>query len=169
MADITYSDIVESTKRVLNWSVISGTFTEVDLLHYISDSYANIQVNYPDITSYTFDIQATPAASTISPAPDLVDKVLLATKAAFKTLFAYGVELTGDAILIRAGSISVDTSKALGGHGINLDVLAKEYDDLIMDLRINGKSSDSVTRGVRIDAYISTTRDVGNKASDSLN
>ncbi len=166
---ITYSDIVESTKRVLNWSVISGSFTEIDILHYIEDGFANVQVNYPDVETYTFDIGATPALSTISPAPDLVDKVLLATKAAFKTLFAYGVELTGDAILIRAGSISVDTSKALGGHGVNLDVLAKEYDDLIMDLRIHGKTSDSLTRGVRIDNYITTEGDVGNKASDSLN
>jgi len=165
---ITYADIVESVKRVVKWSTISGSFTEVDLLYYIEDAYARVQVDYPSITSYTFSIGATPAASTITPAPDIVDKVLLSTRAGFNVLHAYGVELIGDAVMIRAGSISLDTSKALRSHGVHLDRLAKDYDDLIDNLNINGKTSDTDSAGTRVDNYISTYSQIGNKDSESL-
>lgn len=165
---VTYTDVVESVKRMTKWSVISGSFSEVDLMHYIQDGYVSVQVDYPDIVAYTFTISGTAAESSIAPAPDIVDKVLLATKGTILTLLAYGNEVAGDAILIRAGSISVDTSKSLAGFGFNLDRIENDYKDLVTNLRISGKTSDTTTKGIRVDNYIQRQGDIGNKDSESL-
>ena len=165
---ITLVDIADRVKRIVKWSSISGTFTELDLAFYIEDAYGVVQLDYPDLDTYTFTIGSTISGSSISPAPDIVDKVLLATRAAFEVLFSYGVEIIGDAVLLRAGSIMLDTSKAIKGQGINLDTLNKDYKRLIDNLNINGKSSSSSDIGVRIDNFITRQGDIGNKDSESL-
>jgi len=162
----TFSDIVESVKRIVKWSVISGSFTDADICYYVEDAYAQVQVDYTDMTAYTITIVTDSSDSIISPAPDVIDKMLLALKASFYIADAYYLETIGDAILIRAGSISLDTSKSLEAHGINLNYLKKQYDDLVMSLNINGKSSDSTSIGNRVDNYVTTTTDI--TTNDSL-
>lgn len=160
------SDLVSTTKRVAKWGVISGSFTESDLMYYIEDAYGEVQLAYPDLTVYTFTIESTVSGSSVSPELDIVDKVLIGTKAGLNVWYAYGQELIGDSIMIRAGSISLDTSRSLRAHGINLDFLEKQYKDMVQNLNIHGKTSDSLTKGIRLDSYISYKGESG--ASDSL-
>ncbi len=168
MATITYSDIVESVKRTAKWSVISGSFVETDILNYIEDSSAYISVDYPDFTVFTFGISGTILASTITPDPDIIDKVLLAVKASELIVEAWGLEQIGDAVMIKTGAIVLDTTKSLRAHGINLDHLNNEYMKLTDNLNRNGKSTDTSSMGVRIDNFISKRSDIGNKDPESL-
>jgi hypothetical protein len=161
---ITLLNIRDATKRIVNASVLSDAgLTDTEILYYIDDSLGYIPADYPDFTVFTIDL----VASGITPEPDVADKALMSIKAAELIMFDLGMEVIGDAVMIKAGSITLDTSKSLKAHGIQMDRLQDMYEKLTTNLNINGKSTESAVLGTRIDSYIE--RDGDTKASDTLN
>jgi hypothetical protein len=164
MCAISLIDIRDATKRIVNANVLSDAgLTDTELLYYLDDSLGYIQMDYPDFTVFTINL----ITSGITPEPDVIDKALMSIKAAQLISFDLGAERIGDAVMIRAGSITLDTSKSLRAHGIEFDRLDKMYDDLVQNLNMNGKSTETNVLGSRVDNYIQYDGDT--KSSDALN
>jgi hypothetical protein len=161
---ITLLNIRDATKRIVNANVLSDAgLTDTELLYYIDDALGYIPADYPEFTVFTINL----ITSGISPEPDVADKALMSIKAAQLVMFDLGMEIIGDAVMIKAGSITLDTSKSLRAHGLQLDKLIDMYKELTTNLNINGKSTESAILGTRVDNYIE--RDGDTKASDALN
>ncbi len=161
---ITLLNIRDATKRIVNANVLSDAgLTDTELLYYLDDSLGYIPTDYPGFTVFTINL----ITSGITPEPDVADKALMSIKAAQLVMFDLGMEIIGDAVMIKAGSITLDTSKSLRAHGLQLDRLLNMYKELATNLNINGKSTESVTLGTRVDNYIERSGDT--KASDTLN
>ncbi len=166
--DISVSDdnllrIVNQVRRLVNDQIISGTSlkrTNIEVIEYLKDSNDEVRQDYEDFTSFTI------SGTTIDPAPDNVDRRLLALKSAELITLEDWRESAGDAILIQTGSIKLDTSKGTNPLRDITKYIQDEYINLIDNLKMNGKSSTTSTLGYRIDNYKSRTTDT--RASDSL-
>lgn len=141
--------------------VVSGTATrsQVELFEYQKDALPEIQQDYPSFTTFSI------SGSSITPAPDIVDQRLIVLKVAENITLENYQENVGDAILIRQGSINLDTSKGTRYYADLLDRIKDRYDQLIMSLNMNGKSSTTTSIGLRIDNY--SERKGETTASDS--
>jgi len=163
MSDANLIAITNRITRLISDTVVSGTFDSNELEYYAQDALPYIETDYPDFTSYTVVV-----GSGIAPAPTRRDASLISLKAAYLALQAVLQESLADAILVRAGIISLDTSKSLKDRTESVKMLNKQYQDLVDKLAIDyGNTSGSA--GARIDVSIEVDSDTGNEDSDSLN
>lgn len=158
----TISTIRNRVKRLLSSRVASGV-SDNDIDFYVQDAVGMIELDYPAFTNYVVI-----AGTSIAPEPDHVDSVLIATKGASLVVNSLNQRAIGDAVLIRTGGITLDTSKSLRARGIEANRFERMYDGLLQSLIINGKGSSTTTYGYRIDNYIETNSQIGNISSDSL-
>jgi hypothetical protein len=163
MAYIDLTNILNSVKRLLSKSIVSGTYADSELVEIVNEANTCIGIDWEGFGSYTI------TASGIEPSVSGIDHILLALKTASLANLGLVQESVGDAILIRAGKITLDTSKSLRYKGIEADRLEKEYTRLITRLQITGNTgSGNSTLGYRIDNYIETASQVNQIDSDSL-
>ena len=160
----TLATIVSRVQRMLHPAVASG-FAVSEIHGYCQDAVYDIELQYQDFANYTI---TTGSPGSISPTPDGVDALLIAVKAASNMVTALNQEAVGDAILIRTGGITLDTSRALRARGIEADRYEKWYQRLVTSLLKDGKSTSTSSIGHRIDNYIETDSQVGREDSESL-
>jgi len=161
---LAYSDlenIRERVKRLINQEVISGTHTNTDLEYYIQDANLMVDLDYPSFGSYAITI-----GSDISPSPSNTDAILLSLKAASLAYTAIAVASVADAIMVKAGSISLDTSRSLKGHSEIMNKFGGAYKDLIDRLFIDANAAS--TCGYRLDSYLEVESQENSEDSDSL-
>ncbi len=144
LSDLNF--IVDRAKRLISKAVVSGTYTDTDMEYYVQDATGMIPLDYPSFSAYTVII-----GSGISPSPSITDFTLLSLKTAILAHNAHVIEMIGDAVAIKAGSISLDTSKSLRAKGMEADRLEKQYKQMIDNLLINLSGSSS--SGYRLDVY----------------
>jgi len=160
MSDASLTAIVNRITRLISDTVVSGTFDTTELEYYAQDALPYIETDYPDFSTYTVVI-----GSGISPAPTRLHASLISLKGAYLALQAVMQESLADAILVRAGIISLDTTGALRQRGFELDRLEKQYQALVDKLAIDyGNTSGS--SGHRVDVYIEIDSDTGNEDSE---
>ena len=161
MSDTALTNVVARIKRFISDTVVSGTYTDSELEFYAQDASIIIPVDYPDFTTYTVTV-----TSGINPTPTNFDNFLISLKAASLCFNATIQESIADAIMVRAGAISLDTSKSLDAkskQGRNLeDFYNKIVENKIMD--IGGANS----IGFRLNAYLEIANDENNADSDSI-
>jgi len=151
LTDLT--DITDRITRFLSDTIVSGTYTETELRYFVQDATAAIPFDYSDFTDYTVII-----ASGITPSPAKADSYLLALKGAVLAYFGIAQEIIGDAVAIRSGSISLDTSKSLRAKSLEFDRLENNYNKIIDGLITN--ISGANTSGYRIGTYQSIEDEV---------
>lgn len=154
--------IVATVRRMVNDPVISGSSirNDYEMGLYLED--ANDAV-FEDVDAFTnFTITGT----SITPDPDRVDKRLLALQSAKMITQEDYRESVGDSILLQTGCIKIDTTKGTKSFNDFYKELCLTYNNLVTELNINGKSSNTLSIGGRVDNYKQRTSDV--RASDSL-
>lgn len=152
--------LVNRVKRVISPTVVSGTFTDTDIQYYIQDANELIGFDYSNFGTYVVTI-----SDSIVPSPTATDSNLLTLKASELAYSAMIHESIADAVMVRAGSITLDTSKSLGAFTEALKNMRAQYKDTIDNLIINGDSATSAG-GYRLDNYKEKTTD--ETVSDSL-
>lgn len=160
----TLATIVSRVERMLHPAVASG-FAQVEIQGYCADAVPEIELSYQDFANYVI---TTGSPGSISPTPDGIDALLIAVKAASNMVTALNQEAVGDAILIRTGGITLDTSRALRARGIEANRYSDWYKRLVTNLLKDGKSTSTTSIGHRIDSYIETTSQLGREDSESL-
>lgn len=152
MSDTNLNSIVARIKRFLSNTVVSGTYSDTELEYYAQDALAFIEQDYPSFDTYTITI-----TSGISPTPTSTDSVLISLKAASLAYDAVVLESLGDAIMVKAGAIQLDTTRSLRYKGLAGNNLALQYQKMIDSLNINEINTSG---GTRIDNYKMTDNDV---------
>lgn len=152
---------VAKIKRFVNKTVVSGTFTDTELEYYLQDANSIVDLDLPDYGTYTITV-----GSGIKPEPTDADLTLLSMQAAILVYTSIMQESVADAVMVKAGSIALDTSKSLKGLSEALNSLKARYSSTVDNILINGSATS--TAGYRTDLYIETQADVGNESSDSL-
>ena len=160
----TLATIVSRVERMLHPAVASG-FSTGEIQNYIQDGVYEIELDYQDFANYTITAGS---PGSISPTPDGVDALLIAVKAASNMVNALNQEAVGDAILIRTGGITLDTSRALRARGIEANRYENWYKKLVTSLLKDGKTTSTASIGHRIDNYIETSSQAGREDSESL-
>jgi hypothetical protein len=161
MTDLEYLDtLVGRVKRLISAAVVSGTYTDNDLTYYIQDANALIDMDYSEFGVYTVGV-----STGITPQPTATDSMLLSLKAAELAYTAILHESIADAVMVRAGSITLDTSKSLNALTEAINNMRLAYRNTIDALIING-SAGALTGGYRLDNY--KERDTDTEVSDSL-
>jgi len=158
LTDLT--DLTSRVTRLLSDTIVSGTYTENELRYFVQDATAAVPFDYPDFTTYTVDV-----TTGITPSPTKADGYLLSLKAAVLAYFGICQELIGDAVAIRSGSISLDTSRSLRAKSLEFDRLENSYNKIIDNLLTNISGAD--TSGYRVDIYQTLDNEVSD--SESLN
>lgn len=157
MADSALTSITKRMRRLLNETVVSGTFSQTDLEYYAQDALSFIPSDYTGFGSYTIVV-----GSGISSTPTDLDSVLISLKASAIAFNSIIIEGIADAIMVKAGSITLDTTKSLRSRGIQGNKFDSMYSNLVDSLLING--SDAVSNaGFRLDNY----KKYNNETSDS--
>lgn len=152
---------VAKIKRFVFKSVISGTYTDTELEYFVQDANDIVNMDLPDYGTYTVTV-----GSGIKPEPNNTDLTLLSMQAAILVYTSILQESVADAVMVKAGSIALDTSKSLKGASDALNSLKSRYTSMVDGILING-TSDS-TFGYRTDVYIEVQSDSGNENSESL-
>lgn len=146
---INTSNVLNRVRRLLkDTDTASPDNTDTDIIEYIKDSNDTIGMLYPDFTKYIVD------STDITPEPDRFDAQLIAICAVKLILMADIIVASGDAILIQTGDIKLDTSKAPVNLVKTYEFFNKLFENTIDSLIINGKSTDTVGIGHRVDTYI---------------
>jgi hypothetical protein len=118
------------------------------LEYYAQDAIILIGYDYANFGSYI--ITPTIGFDTV---PSELDSMLISLKGAALANLALVQESIADAIMVRAGSISLDTTKALGAKGREANRLEAIYDKIINNLLLDVTGASNV--GYRVDNYIS--------------
>jgi hypothetical protein len=159
MSNTALNNIVSRIKRLLNTTVISGTYTDTDLEYYTQDAVSFVENDYDGFGDYEVII-----ASGIFPVPTDLDSVLLSLKGASLANISLIQGSIADAIMVKAGSITLDTTKALRQKGAEADRIEKMYQNIIDNLLMDVVGASSI--GSRIDNYISYSNE--EKHAESL-
>ena len=154
--------IARQVRRLTNDPIVSGTGIKSDLeiIEYCKDSLPEIEQDFNDFTVFSI------SGSSINPTPDQIDKRAIALKTAELIVHQQWLESVGDAILIKTGSIALDTSKGTRFFKDVYEGIKDRYDKLITNLNINGKSTGTGGVGHRIDNFIVDKNST--KAGESL-
>ena len=160
----TLTTIVSRVERMVT-SGVAANFTDTELQLFCEDAISEIELDYQDFANYVI---TTGDPGSISPTPDKIDALLISLRAVCNMVNALNQEAVGDAILIRTGGITLDTSRALRARGIEADRYEKWYRRLITNLLKDGKSSSTSSIGHRIDNYISVESEMCREDSESL-
>ena len=139
-------------RRITGKSAVTSAdnfLSETDASLYISDASGDVLIKYPGFTDFTV------TGTDITPTPDSIDERLLSWGAACLLLIDEEVTASGDAIAIKAGPISLDTSKSVKGLSTSTERICSMLDSYIENLIINGKAGVSIG-GKRIDNFIET-------------
>lgn len=154
--------INRQVRHLVQDPLVSGTAvrSDVELWEYAKDVLPDIETSFPSFTVFTI------SGSSITPTPDNIDLRLIALKTAQLITQEDWREAVGDSIAIKTGSISLDTTKGPRFFKDIHDSIKNEYDSMVSDLNINGKSSSTTSIGTRVDNYKTRTTDT--KAGDSL-
>jgi len=154
--------ISRQVRRLTNDPLVSGSGirSDLEIIEYVKDSLTEIEQDFNDFTVFSI------SGSLISPVPDNIDQRLLALKTAELIVHQSWLESVGDAILIKTGSIALDTSKGTKFFKDVYDAIKDRYDKMITNLNMNGKSTGTGGIGSRIDNYIVDKN--SSKAGESL-
>jgi len=154
--------IARQVRRLTNDPIISGSGirSDLEIIEYCKDSLAEIEQDFNDFTVFSI------SGSLISPTPDQIDKRAIALKTAELIVYQQWLESTGDAILIKTGSIALDTSKGTRFFKDVYEGIKDRYDKMITNLNMNGKSTGTGGVGHRIDNFIVDKN--SSKAGESL-
>lgn len=141
--------MVQSVRRISNRTdtAAANFLNENEVGLYLDDAAGDILIMYPDFTEFTV------SGNNISPVPDKIDERLLVWGAACLILMNDEAQNSGDAIFIKAGPISLDTSKSLRGFSETTKRMCSTFHNMIDNITINGKSGVGLG-GSRIDNYI---------------
>jgi hypothetical protein len=120
-----------------------------------------VDVDYPSFGTYTITV-----GSNFSPAPTDTDALLLSLKAASLAYTAIAVESIADAIMVKAGSISLDTSRSLKGHSEVMNKFNDAYKDLVDRLFIDANAAS--TSGFRLDTNLEVKSQENTEDGDSV-
>lgn len=160
MASKNILGIVEQVRRITNkssTSTDSDFMSEADISVYLDDAARDIRILYPDFDEFVV------TGTNISPVPDRIDERVLALGAACLILLDEDVRSSGDAILIKAGSITLDTSKSVRGLSDSAQRICNTFHNMIDTLNVDGKAGVGFS-GTRVDNYKrvdSDTKDSG--------
>ncbi len=154
--------ISRQIRRLTNDPIISGTGirSDLEIIEYVKDSLSEIEQDFSSFTVFSI------SGTSVSPVPDQIDKRLMALKTAELIVGQQWLESVGDAILIKTGSIALDTSKGTRFFKDVYEGIKDRYDKMITNLNINGKSTGTGGVGARIDNYIVDKNST--KAGESL-
>jgi len=155
-------NISRQVRRLVNDKIISGTGvrSDIEIIQYTADSLTEIEQDFPEFPAFSI------SGTLISPVPDNIDKRLMALKTAELITYEDWRESAGDAILIKTGSIALDTSKGTRFFKDVYEGIKDRYDKMITNLNMNGKSTGTGGVGARIDNYIVDKN--SSKAGESL-
>ncbi len=154
--------ISRQVRRLTNDPIISGTGirSDLEIIEYVKDSLPEIEQDFSSFTAFSI------SGTSVSPVPDSIDKRLMALKTAELIVYQQWLESTGDAILIKTGSIALDTSKGTRFFKDVYEGIKDRYDKIITNLNMNGKSTGTGGVGHRIDNFIVDKN--SRKAGESL-
>ena len=142
--------IARQVRRLVNDPLVSGSGirSDLEIIEYMKDGLTEIEQDFSDFPVFSI------SGTLISPIPDDIDKRLMTLKTAELIMYEDFVAASGDAILIKTGSIALDTSRAAKPLKDAFEALQNRYDKMITNLTMNGKSSGTTSVGSRIDNYI---------------
>lgn len=140
-------DMVLQVRRIINDPIDVSDNEDTDIIEFLKDATYEVRIDIP--TFKTFVI----SGSSITPEPDNIEATFLSYKASCLILRSDAIESAGDAILIRAGKISLDTSKSTKGIAQIANTVCETYNTMVDSFLINGVSGVSVSGGTRIDNY----------------
>jgi len=143
-------NIARQVRRLVKDPLISGTGvrSDIEIVQYVNDGLTEIEQDFSEFPVFSI------SGTLISPVPDSIDKRLMALKTAELITYEDWRESAGDAILIKTGSISLDTSKGTRFFKDVYEGIRDRYDKMTTNLNMNGKSTGTGGVGSRIDNYI---------------
>jgi len=152
MSSANILGMVQSVRRITNRTDVTtdaNFLSESEIGLYLDDAAGDIRLLYPDFDEFSV------SGVTMTPAPDQIDERLLVWGASCLILMDDDAQSSGDAIFIKAGPISLDTSKSLRGFSATTNRMCTTFKNMIDSVVINGKGTDLTNiAGSRVDNYI---------------
>ena len=161
MSDVALNNIVARMKRFISDTVVSGTYNDSELEFYAQDATVMIPIDYPDFSTYVITV-----GTGIAPTPTTFDGFLISLKAASLAFNTTIIESIADAIMVKAGAITLDTSKSLDAKAEQGNKLEMVYNKIIENKIMDIAGANAI--GARCDIYLEIEDDQNNADSMSI-